>query len=72
VEKYESDDLDDTDADEEEAASRADIGLTQTLEDWGYRTRECEDWPVYFRPVKYDYGDANEMARDVCEAMREL
>jgi hypothetical protein len=40
----------------------------QPLEDIGYSTRECEDWRVYFRPVKYDDGEANAMAGDVCKA----
>jgi len=68
VDGYEGDDGDDADADEEEEASQADEGLTQTLEDWGYITRECEDWTVYFRPVKYDNGEANATASDACEA----
>ena len=59
---------DDADADEEEEPSPADDGSTQNVEDWGHSTRECEDWTVYFRPVKYDNGEANAMASDVSEA----
>ena len=68
VDGCEGDNGDDADPDEEEEASQADDGLTQTLEDWGYSTRECEDCTVYFRHVKYDNGGANAMASDVCEA----
>ena len=68
VDGYEGEEGDDVDADEEEEASQADEGLTQTLEDSGYSTRECEDWTVYFRPVKYDNGEAYATASDVCEA----
>jgi len=52
VNRYESKDGDDADADEEEEASQADDGSTQNVEDWGHSTRECDDWTVYFRPVK--------------------
>ena len=45
---------DDADADEEEEASQANDGSMQNVEDWGHTTRECEDWTVYFRPVKYN------------------
>jgi hypothetical protein len=38
------------------------------LADWGYSTRECEDWTVYLRPVKYDNGEANATASDVWQA----
>jgi hypothetical protein len=68
VDGYEANDGDDADAHVEEEASQADDGLTQTLEDSGYSTRECEDWTVYFRPQKYDNGEANATASDVCEA----
>jgi len=56
------------DADEQEEVSQADDGSTQNVEDWRYSTRECEDWTVYFRHVKYDNGEANAMASDVSEA----
>jgi len=59
---------DDADADEEEEPSPANDESTQNVEDWGHSTRECEDWTVYFRPVKYDNGEANAMASDVSEA----
>jgi len=59
---------DDADADEEEEASLADDGLTQNVEDCRHSTRECEDWTVYFRPVKYNNGEANATASDVSEA----
>jgi len=65
---YEGDDGDDADADEEEEASLADDESTQNVEDCGHSTRECEAWTVYFRPVKYDNGEANAMASDVSEA----
>jgi hypothetical protein len=54
--------------DEEEEALQANDGSTQNVEDWGHCARECEDWTVYFRPVKYDNGEANAMASDVSEA----
>jgi hypothetical protein len=28
----------------------------------------CEDWTVYFRPVKYNNGEANAMASEVSKA----
>jgi len=59
---------DGNDADEEEETSQTDDGSTQTVEDWGHSTRECEDWTVYFRHVKYDIGKANATASDVSEA----
>jgi len=54
--------------DEEEEASLANDGSTQNVEDRGHSTRECEDWTVYFRPVKYNYGEVNAAASDVSEA----
>jgi hypothetical protein len=65
VNGYEGEDGDDADADEEEEASQADDGSTQNVEDWGHSTRQCEDWTVYFRPVKYDNGEANATASEV-------
>ena len=65
---YECEHGDNADADEEEYTSQADDGSTQLGEDLGHSTRECEDWTVYFRPVKYDNGEANATARDVSEA----
>jgi len=55
------------DADEEESASQADDGWTQNVEDWGPSTRECEDWIVYFRPVKYNNGEANATASNISD-----
>jgi len=52
VDRYEGNDGNDADADEEEEASQADDRSTQNVEDWGHSTIECEDWTVYFRPVK--------------------
>jgi len=52
VDVYDGEDGEDVDADEVEEASQADDGPTQNVEDWGHSTRECEDWTVYFRPVK--------------------
>jgi len=68
VDGYDGEDGDDADADEEEGASQADDGSTQNVEDWGHSTRECEDWTVYFRRVKYDNGEANATASNVSEA----
>jgi len=65
---YKRDDGDNANENEEEEASQADDGLTQTLEDWAHTTRECEDWTVYFRPLKYDNCKANATASDVFEA----
>jgi hypothetical protein len=56
------------DADEQEEASQPDDGSMHTVEDRGHSTRECEDWTVYFRRVKYDNGGANATASDVSEA----
>jgi len=67
VNRYEGDDCDDADADEEEQSSQANNGSTQTLEDLGHSTRECEDWTVYFGPVKYNNGYANATASNVSE-----
>ena len=33
-----------------------------------HRTRPCEDWTVYYRPVKYDNGEANATASEVSKA----
>jgi len=68
VDGYEDEDGNDVDADEEEEASPADDGSTQNVEDWGHSTRQCEDWTVYFRPVKYNNGEANATASEVSEA----
>jgi hypothetical protein len=57
----------DADADEEEEALQGDYGSMQNVEDWGHSTRQCEDWTVYFRHVKYVNGDANATASDVSE-----
>jgi len=65
---YEGKDGDDADVDEEEEASQADDGSTQNVEDWRHSTIHCEDWAVYFRPVKYDNGEANVTASEVSEA----
>jgi hypothetical protein len=64
---YEGDNGDKENADKEEEASQADDGLKQTLEDWGYSTREREHSTVYFRPVKYDNGEGDATASDVYE-----
>jgi hypothetical protein len=40
----------------------------QNVEDWGHSSRECEDWNVYFRHVKYDNGEVHAMARAVSES----
>jgi len=60
--------MDGNDADGEEAASQPDDGSTQNVGDWGYSTRECEDWTENLRPVKYDGGEVNATASAVCEA----
>jgi len=69
---YEGEDGNDADGDEEEEASQANDGSTQNVEDWGHSTREWEDWTIYFRPVKYDNGEANAMASEVSEAKTAL
>jgi len=63
------------DADDEEETLQANNGSTQNLEDcrhstrdWGPSTGECEEWTVYFRPVKYANGEANATANDVSGA----
>jgi len=70
VDGYEGEDGDDADADadDEEEASQVNDGSTQNVEDSWHSTRQCEDWTVYFRPVKYDNGEANAMASQVSEA----
>ena len=68
VDGYECENGADADADEEEEASQADDGSKWNVEDWGHNTRECEDWTVYFRHVKYNNGEANATASDVSEA----
>jgi hypothetical protein len=67
VDEYEDDDGHVAEVDEKQDASQADAELTQTLEDSVYSTRECEDWTVYFRPVKEDNGEVNATASDVCD-----
>ena len=68
VNGFDGDDGNVGDADEDEEGLQADDGSMQNVEDWVHSTWECEDWTVYFRPVKYDNGKANAMARDVSEA----
>jgi hypothetical protein len=65
---YEGEDGDDPDAEEEEEALHADDGSMQNVEHGVHSTRECEDWTVYFRPVKYDNSDANATASKVSKA----
>jgi len=67
VERYAGEDSDDAGADEEEEALQANDGSTQNVEDWRHGTRQCDDWTVYFRPVKYDNGKANATASEVSE-----
>jgi len=57
------------DADQEEAALQVEDGSTQNVEDWRHCGRECEDWTVHFKPVKYNTGEANATASDVSTAM---
>ena len=59
---------DDADVDEEEEASLADDGSTRNVEDWGHSIRQCQNWTVYFRPVKNDNDKANATSSDVSEA----
>jgi len=68
VDRFEGDYGDDADQDEEEEALQANDESTQNLQDWGYSTRECEDWTVYFWPVKYYKGEANATASEVSVA----
>jgi len=51
--------------DERKEAWQADDGTTQDVDEGGHSTGECEDWMVYFRPVKYDNSEANAMNSDV-------
>jgi len=68
VDWYEGKNGNDADADEEDDILQADDELTPNVEDSGYSTRKCEDWTVYFRPVKYDNGEGNATASDVSKA----
>jgi hypothetical protein len=68
VGRHECEDGDHADTVAEEEALQADDGSTQNVEDWGRCTRECENWTVYFRHVKYVNGEVNAMASDVSEA----
>jgi len=72
VDGYGVNDGDIEDADEMEETSQADDGSMQHFENSEYSTRVCEDWTVYFRPVQYDHGEANEMASDASEAKSTL
>jgi hypothetical protein len=49
---------------EEQEAFQANNGSTQTVEDRGNSTRECEDWTVQITPVKYNNHEANATASD--------
>jgi len=68
VDRYECNNGDHADMHEGEDALEADNGSTQNVEDWGHSTRECEDWTVYFRHVKYDNSEATARASHVSEA----
>jgi hypothetical protein len=68
VDWYEYEDSNDADMDAEEEALQANNGSTQNVEDLGHSARECEDWTVYFRHVKYVNGKANAMASNISEA----
>ena len=39
----------------------------QNVEDGGHSSRECEDWTIKFRHVKYDNGEADVTASNVFE-----
>jgi len=65
---YEGENGDYAGADKEEEALEANDWSTQNVEDWGHSTRECEDWTVYFRCVKYNNAKAIAMASDVFKA----
>jgi len=74
VDGYEGDNGNDADSDEVEDELQTDDGSTQNQEDWGHSTwdwghstKECNDWTVNFRPVRYNNGEANAMASDVSE-----
>jgi len=68
VNEYEGDDGDNAEEEKDEEASQADDGSMQNVEDSGHSSGECEDWTVYFRPVKYNNGKANEPASDVSKS----
>jgi len=57
---------------EEEEALQAVNRSTQNVDDCGHSTRQCEDWTVYFRPVRYDHTEANAMASDVSVAKTDV
>jgi hypothetical protein len=48
----------DADADKETKSSKADNGSAQNVEDRRHSTRECEEWKVYFRHVRYNNSAA--------------
>jgi len=68
VDRYEGNDANDPDEDDEEESLQPDDGSTQNVEDWRHSSTECEDWTVYFSPVKYDNGEADGLASKVSEA----
>jgi len=72
IDGHQSENGDNADADEQESTSPLDDGFMQNVEDWGHSTRLCEDWGVYFRPVKYDDCKANAKASKVSEAKTTL
>jgi len=68
VNRYECEDGADADTDEEEEASQADDGSMHNVENRGHSTRECENWTVYIRHVKFDNGEANATASNDFQA----
>jgi hypothetical protein len=65
VDGYEGEDGNDGDGNEEESTSQVDDVSMQNVEDRGHSTRDCEDSTIYFKPVKYDNGEANATASEV-------
>jgi len=68
VDGYKGENGDDATVATEDKPSQADDGSTQNVKDWGHSTREFDEWTVYFRPVKYDNGEANATASNLSEA----
>jgi len=67
VNSYECKGGDNANTDEAEEESQADDGSMQNVEDGGHSSRECEDWTIKFRHVKYDNGEADVTASNVFE-----
>jgi len=65
VDGYQCEYGDDAVVDAEESAAQVDDGSLQNVEDCAHSTRECDEWTVYFRPVKYANEEANAIPSNV-------